>query len=105
MRTWIVILLLVAALYWEYRHRLNKSNPRGVGRPVSTRQPMGVVRSTGSGVRQSTQFSTTGSRSPGSGSQVTQPAMHATWAIGGVYGPGNVGPTYLPQHASKSRAS
>lgn len=101
MKAWIVIAILVAALYWEHRNRLNKTaQRRGVGR---ARQPMGVTRTTGSGVRQATQFSTTGSRSPGSGAQSLQPAMQSSWAIGGQYGPGLVGPTYAPQHVSKTR--
>ena len=65
MKTWIVVALLVAALYWEHRRKLNQKNQRrGVGR---ARTINGVVPSTGSGVRQATQFSTTGSRSQGSG--------------------------------------
>lgn len=101
MRTWIVILLLVAALYYEHRRKLAQA-PRGVGHGRRPMTPRGVTRSTGSGVRQATQFSTTGSSSPGSGLQTRQPSMGSTWGIGGVYGPGNVGPTYLPQHASRA---
>ena len=106
MKAWVVIAVLVAALYWEHRQRLNRSQQqRGPGRRGSNRYTSGVVRSTGSNVRQATQFATSGSSSPGSGVQSIQPAMASTWAIGGVFGPGNVGPTYLPEHYSKRLAS
>jgi hypothetical protein len=103
MKAWIVILVLVAALYWEHRQRLNRSaQARGVGNRFSSRPlATGIVRSTGNRIRQATQFSTTGSGSPGSGVQTQQPAMQSTWAIGGIFGPGNVGPSYLPEHSSK----
>ena len=101
-RAWIVLAVLVAALYWEHRRKLNRSMMRqGVGRP---RTAPGVTRSTGSGIRQATQFSTTGSSSAGSGIQSVQPEMQSTWGIGGQYGAGNVGPTYA-QHVSKRRAA
>jgi hypothetical protein len=99
MKAWIVIAALVAVLYWQHRKNLAKIQPKGPGR-----RPSGVVRSTGSHARQATQFSSTGSRSPGSGVQTQQPDLQSTWSIGGRYGPGNVGPTYqLPQQSATNK--
>jgi hypothetical protein len=96
-KAYFVIIILGIALWYEYNHRLTTTKRQ--------QKPVGVARSTGRGVRQATQFSGTGSSSPGSGVQTTQPAMGSTWGFGGDYGPGLTGPTYLPRHKQKAAAA
>ena len=86
MRSYIIIFVIIAAVFYEVHRRRSRTK--------SQQKPVGVVRTTGSGVRQSTQFSTTGSTSPGSGVPATQPNMLSTWGVGGTYGPGLSGPSY-----------
>jgi hypothetical protein len=93
MKAYLVIIILAVAVWWEYDNRLKKRR--------SQQRPVGVTRSIGRGVRQATQLSSSGNSSPGSGVQATQPAMHSTWGVGGTYGPGLTGPSYLPQHSSR----
>lgn len=87
MKAYIVFAVIAFAIWYEYRQRLNRRAP------IRTR-PIGVARSTGRGVRQSTQLSGSGSASPGSGVMQQQPDMATTWGITGGAGPGYTGPTY-----------
>jgi hypothetical protein len=95
MKAYIVIAIIAIALWWEYSHRLEKARRQ--------QRPPGVTRITGSGVRQATQFSGSGSASPGSGVLPVQPSMATTWGITGGAGPGFTGPSYLPAPAATGR--
>lgn len=93
MKSYLVIAIIGAALWYEYHQRVTKKNKQ--------KKPVGVARSTGRGVRQATQFSTTGSTSPGSGVQPTQPDMSTTWGIGGGDNIGYTGPSYKPNRGAR----
>jgi hypothetical protein len=86
MKGWLIVAIIAVALWYSYHSKLNKKS--------KGKKPVGVARSTGSGVRQATQFSTTGSTSPGSGVQPVQPSMASTWGIGGGRNIGYTGPSY-----------
>lgn len=96
MKAYIVLIILAAAVWWEYNHRLNKQKGQ---------RPVGVTPSLGRGVRQATMLSSSGNSSPGSGVQSQQPAMGSSWGIGGAYGPGLTGPTYVAPRPITRRAS
>lgn len=99
MKAYFVIVILGIALWWEYQNRLSKTPGKSSGRV--RRNPRGVAATTGSGVRQATQFSTTGSASPGSGVLPVQPSLLSTWGVAGQYGIGLTGPSYSPHPSTK----
>lgn len=84
MKGYFILILIGLAIAWEYHRRLRIRNSSNLLGP-------GTTKSTGSGVRQATQFSSTGSTTPGSGVLPVQPTLTSTWGISGLYGPGHTG--------------
>jgi hypothetical protein len=94
MKPWMLIAAAVVLwFWWNHQKQTQQNNTR--------RRPLGVASTTGRGIRQATQFSGTGSTSPGSGVLTMQPAMGSSWGIGGGSVVGMTGPSYLTSGAQR----
>lgn len=81
-----ILVLAVAAVLWYHYHTKMQKQRRASSRPPGVQNM--------SRRKNVTQFSSTGSASPGSGVPSVQPALATTWGIGGDYSPGYTGPSY-----------
>jgi hypothetical protein len=86
MKVWILVLVVLAVLWWAHQRQQKQQQ--------TWQRPLGVVSNKGRGVRQATQFSSTGGQSPGSGVLVRQPDMNGSWGVGGGQIIGLTGPSY-----------